>query len=282
VLREKDLKALVRRLKLDELFDSDVQESEPNLDKPILETQNYPDGWTSNQPYPIEWSDLVRLYALIRLRRATKVMEFGCGYSTAVLAHGLAKNEESYGQQVLRELRRTEPFRVNSVDAMPQYIQIARDRLRPDLTHRVEFHHSKVCMTEFAGRICTEYDSLPNVCPDFIYLDGPDQHEVEGNINGISTRHFDRWPLACDILKIEHFLLPGTLILVDGRTANARFLKTNLQREWRYEHDVDGDVHYFEMIEEPLGKWNRRQIEFCLGPDWRAKPLKPDYSKLVS
>ena len=63
-------------------------------------------------------------------------------------------------------------------------------------------------------------------------------------------------------------------MLTDGRTANARFLKANLQREWRYEHDEDGDVHYFEMIEEPLGKWNRRQIELCLGADWRAKPLR--------
>lgn len=88
--------------------------------------------------------------------------------------------------------------------------------------------------------------------------------------------------MSCDILKIEHFLLPGTLIVVDGRTANARFLKANLQREWRHEHDEEGDVHYFEMIEEPLGKWNRRQIEFCLGADWRSRPLRPDYSRLVS
>jgi hypothetical protein len=87
--------------------------------------------------------------------------------------------------------------------------------------------------------------------------------------------------MACDILKLEHFLLPGTLVLTDGRTANARFLKANLQREWRHEHDEEGDVHYFEMIEEPLGKWNRRQIEFCLGADWRAKPLRPDLAKVI-
>jgi hypothetical protein len=32
------------------------------------------------------------------------------------------------------------------------------------------------------------------------------------------------------------------------------------------------------MIEEPLGKWNRKQTEFCLGADWRAKQLAPDYN----
>ena len=136
-------------------------------------------------------------------------------------------------------------------------------------------------MTTFGDRIATEYEVLPNVCPDLIYLDGPSQSSAVGEVNGISTRHPDRLPMSCDILKIEHFLLPGTLIVVDGRTANARFLKANLQREWRHEHDEEGDVHYFEMIEEPLGKWNRRQIEFCLGADWRSRPLRPDYSRLI-
>jgi hypothetical protein len=47
-------------------------------------------------------------------------------------------------------------------------------------------------------------------------------------------------------------------------TANARFLKTNFQRDWAYHYDRDADVHYFEMQEEPLGKYNRRQIDYCL------------------
>ena len=137
-------------------------------------------------------------------------------------------------------------------------------------------------MTTFCDRICTDYVTLPNVCPDFIYLDGPSQSSALGDINGISTRHMDRLPMACDILKMEHFLLPGTLVLVDGRTANARFLLANLQREWRYEHDKAADVHYFEMIEDPLGKWNRLQVEYCLGEGWQSRPLKPDYAELMT
>ena len=165
---------------------------------------------------------------------------------------------------------------------MQHYLDMTKQRLPANLAQFVTFHHTTVAMTTFHDRIATHYESLPNICPDFIYLDGPSQDSAVGDVNGISTRHTDRLPMASDILKIEHFLLPGTLILVDGRTANARFLKANLQREWRYEHDVEGDVHYFEMIEEPLGRWNRRQIDFCLGEDWRAKPLQPDYSKLLN
>jgi hypothetical protein len=197
------------------------------------------------------------------------------------MAHALALNEQRDGAVVRETLRRTDPFRLQVVDDMQQYLDLTRSRLSQELKSRVSFHHSPVRMTTFDSRICTEYESLPNVCPDFIYLDGPSQDSAVGEVNGISTRHPDRLPMACDILKLEHFLLPGTLVLTDGRTANARFLKANLQREWRYEHDEDGDVHYFEMIEEPLGKWNRRQIELCLGTDWRAKPLRPDLSKVI-
>lgn len=78
----------------------------------------------------------------------------------------------------------------------------------------------------------------------------------------------DRLPMSVDILAFEHFLFPRTLIVVDGRTANARFLKTNLQRNWDYYHSEEYEQHFFELKEAPIGIYNKRQIEFCLGPDW--------------
>ena len=80
-------------------------------------------------------------------------------------------------------------------------------------------------MSKFNGRICTEYEFLPLINPDFIYLDGPNPFSVSGNISNFNTAHKDLMPMASDILKIEPFLLPGTIILIDGRTANANFLK---------------------------------------------------------
>ena len=68
--------------------------------------------------------------------------------------------------------------------------------------------------------------------------------------------------MSADILTFEHFLLPGTLIVIDGRTANARFLKTNLQRDWFYHYSEEYDQHFFELQEKPLGVYNQRQIEF--------------------
>ena len=219
-------------------------------------------------PFPPVWDDLVRLHRLVRTRRVTTVLEFGCGYSTVVLADALAKNEKECNSFVSANLRRGNAFEIYSVDDMDYFIKITRDRLTTDLEKRVFFEQSDVQMTTFSGRICTEYVKLPNIAPDFIYLDAPSQDSAKGQVSGISTRHADRLPMSCDLLKIEHFLLPGTFILVDGRTANARFLRSNFQRNWKYEFDVASCTHTFELCETPLGRYNKAQIEFCLGQEW--------------
>jgi hypothetical protein len=117
-------------------------------------------------------------------------------------------------------------------------------------------------MDTFNDRICTYFEHVPDICPDFIYLDGPDQYSPKGDVSGFSTRHPDRMPMVADILRIEHFLLPGTIIMVDGRTANARFMKKNFQLKWDYSHDVDLDIHTFLNVEDPLGTYNKKELEF--------------------
>ena len=73
--------------------------------------------------------------------------------------------------------------------------------------------------------IYTYYDNIPKYVPILKYLDGPDQFSPIGQIIAVNT-------LNADILAVEHFLLPGTLIVVDGGTENSRFLITNLQKNW--------------------------------------------------
>ena len=250
----------VKDHKLDVLLDSEVTP----VKKSIYESVD-PKVVAPKSP---EWDDLVRLHKIIRSRRVTTVLEFGCGYSTLIFADAIEKNRQDFGDFVTANLRRSNAFEVHSVDDMAKYIKIAKNRLPKNLKSSVKFTKADVLMTTFAGRICTEYSNLPNICPDFIYLDAPSQDSAKGEISGISTRHPDRLPMSCDLLKIEHFLLPGTIILVDGRTANARFLRTNLQRNWLYQHDVLNDAHVFELIEAPLGRYNKAQIEFCLGKNW--------------
>jgi hypothetical protein len=250
----------VKDHKLDLLLNSEIMP----VEKSIYESVD-PKVVAPKSP---EWDDLVRLHKIVRSRKVTTVLEFGCGYSTVIFADAIQKNQQEFGDFVSSNLRRSNPFEVHSVDDMAKYIKITKSRLPKNLKSCVKFTKSEVLMTTFAGRICTEYSNLPNISPDFIYLDAPSQDSANGEISGISTRHPDRLPMSCDLLKIEHFLLPGTIVLVDGRTANARVLRANFQRNWLYQHDVLNESHVFELVEAPLGRYNKAQIEFCLGKNW--------------
>lgn len=219
-------------------------------------------------PRPPVLDDLARLHQIIRSRRVTSILEFGVGFSTLVMADALKKNKDEYGDFVTKNLRLDDVFTLHTVDADSDFIERTKTFIPEDLKSDIEFNFSGVSMAVFNDRAVTMYDRLPNVSPDFIYLDAPDQFVPVGDVRGVSTRHSDRMPMSADILIFEHFLSPGTLILIDGRVANARFLKANFQRNWEYLDDVDGDVRTFELKERPLGKFNRAQIEFCLGSEW--------------
>jgi hypothetical protein len=215
-------------------------------------------------PYPVELDDLIRLHFLVTSRKVTTILEFGVGKSTKVFDHALSINESKYNSYVTNNLRRSNIFECHSVDTSRKWIKTTKKQFQ---TEHVRYHHAKCNVSTFNGRICTMYKKLPNICPDLIYLDAPDQYSPNGNVRGISTRHPDRLPMAGDLLAIEHFLLPGTLIVVDGRTANARFLKANFQRSWSYQYFKNFDQHFFELDESPLGVWNNRQINFTTVKD---------------
>jgi len=221
-----------------------------------------------DEAFTPELDDLSKLHWLVLSRHFTTILEFGLGKSTIIFNNALIKNRINGDEFVAKNLRRNNRYECHSIDNYERWIEEVKSK--NDL-ERVFYHKSNLVMGTFNGRACTYYDPLPNVCPDLIYLDGPDQFSPKGDIRGITTNHKDRMPMSADILVFEHFLTPGTLIVTDGRTANARFLKENLQRNWCYCHDAMADQHYFELLEEPLGIYNLRQIEFCLGDTYFAR-----------
>ena len=218
-------------------------------------------------PFPAELDDLSRLHFITRDRKVNTILEFGVGNSTIIFSHALSLNKNKYKDVVRKNFRKNNIFQIHSIDNYEKWIQLCKQKIN-NLNFDIEitnFHFSTLKMSEFCGRICTFYENLPNISPDLIYLDGPDQFSPIGDIRGISTKDPDRFPMAADILAFEHFLHPGTLIIVDGRTANARFLKNNFQRKWSYFYSENWDQHYFELTEDPLGKYNKSIIDFCLG-----------------
>ena len=210
-----------------------------------------------NIPFPPVVEDLARLHRLIRKRKAFTVLEFGSGLSTVVMADALSKNKADYlALQEKPELRNRFMFQIFSVESDKKWIDYSQSNFPKHLLEHVNYHYSEVKIDTFNGRICHFYDNLPDIVPDFIYLDGPNPKDVKGNVNGMTFQCDERTVMAADLLLMESILLPGTFILIDGRTNNARFLKNNLQRNFEMSWDKDGDVTSFELKEERLGKYN--------------------------
>ena len=219
----------------------------------------------NKEPYSPEFDDLIRLHFLIKNRKATTILEYGVGYSSVVMADAILQNSLD---RTFPNLRCSNLFELHSIDTSEEYINVTKKLIPKQLSSVINLHFSDITMSEFNGRICTLFDNHPNLSPDIIYVDGPDQFSPIGDIRGISTRHSDRMPMVADILSMEHFLCPGTLIIFDGRTANARFVKTNLQRNWSYLYVEEFDQHFFELLEPPLGEHNKKKINYCLGKNY--------------
>ncbi|WP_045860443.1 hypothetical protein [Teredinibacter purpureus] len=206
---------------------------------------------------PPETDDLVRLHKLIRQRKCFTVLEFGIGYSTVIIADALEKNEREWEKLPNRpSVRNRFMFQLFSVDASAQWIATTQRKLPTHLSPRIHLQHSGVEIGTFNGQMCHYYTHLPNIVADFIYLDGPDPKDVKGTLNGLSFQCDERTVMAADLLLMEPTLLPGTLILVDGRTNNARFLARNFSRDYATHWSPEQDITTFELNEERLGKYN--------------------------
>ena len=210
-----------------------------------------------NIPAPPESTDLVRLHQLIRKRKSFTILEFGLGYSTLIMADALAKNERDWNNLERKpELRNRYLFQLFSVDTSTEWIDVVKTKMPDDLRNRVHFQLSGVKIGTFQSQICHYYRELPDIVPDFIYLDGPAPKDVEGSINGLSFQCDERTVMSGDLLLMEPIFLPGTFIIVDGRTNNARFLERNFSRNYSVRWSKEEDVTTFELMEDRLGPHN--------------------------
>ena len=229
---------------------------EIKLDKLLNSEKN------DKKTFPPNLLDLYRIHRFVIKNKRICALEYGTGWSSIIIQHALNINKLRF--KLPKGLRFKNPFSLTILDDDKKYLNISRKRFLNFFGKniRTKFSYSKTRMVEYKKKYGTEYTNHPVLNPDFIYLDGPSQHLVRGKINNFTTNHQDLMPMSIDILKYEHFLTPGTIILIDGRTANARFLKLNLQRNWLYKHDVKNDQSIFYLQEKPLGQFNKLQLNF--------------------
>jgi len=223
---------------------------------------------TINEPINPELNDLYNLYQYILMNKRTTILEFGSGWSTLIFSLALSELKNKFSNEI-KSLRRNNPFELFVIESEKKYLNITKNRIKKFNQYlkiknpiRINYYLSDVEMTTFNNRICTQYKKLPLCNPDFIYLDGPAQFIVKKSINGITTMHEDMMPMVCDILKLEYFFTPGTIIVCDGRAANAKFLKDHFKRSWKYIDDKKNDQHIFCLVDPSLGKYNNLQLKF--------------------
>jgi hypothetical protein len=214
-------------------------------------------------PFPPDLDDLARIHKLVRTRKSFTILEFGLGLSSIVMADALMKNKTEFDNLKSKpELRNNFMFQLFCVDSDLKWINHRKENFPEKLKKHIHFHHSTISIGTFNDRICHYYDNLPDIVPDFIYLDGPSPKDVKGNLNGLTFQCDERTVMSGDILRMEPVLLPETLILVDGRTNNARFLKNNFQRNFEMNWDKKADITTFLLKEERLGKYNILGFDF--------------------
>ena len=212
-------------------------------------------------PYKPNIKDLVRLHFFIKMRNVTTILELGVGYSTLIMADALNLNKNKINKSIISKIRRGNLIELHTVDTDRKYISLTKKKNKYNKI--IKFNYSMAILEKFNHRPCAKFKNLPNITPDFIYIDGPCYMHVKGTINGINMRHKDRTLISTDLLCIEHLLVPGTTIIWDGQKNNVNFFKKNTIRNWNtYE---DRDVFIAELNENSLVVYNDSHLKLLNG-----------------
>jgi hypothetical protein len=201
---------------------------------------------------------------LVREKAVVSILEFGSGWSTLALSIALQENLIDFGEAHLRSIRHPNPFQLLTLDASEKWQGIALARLTKDERLLVSPKVVTPTLSQFDGVLCHFNDYVPNFTPDLIYLDGPDHDQVTGEESGFKYDERFTPPMSGDLLKIEPYLWPETIIVADGRTSNVRFLESRFKRNWQVMHDPFGDRSLFRINEPAFGIISEEHINFRL------------------
>jgi hypothetical protein len=222
------------------------------------------DSNSETPAYRPEVNDLYFLYCLVREKAVVSILEFGSGWSTLALSIALQENLIDFGEAHLRSIRHPNPFQLLTLDASEKWQGIALARLTKDERLLVSPKVVTPTLSQFDGVLCHFNDYVPNFTPDLIYLDGPDHDQVTGVESGFKYDERFTPPMSGDLLKIEPYLWPETIIVADGRTSNVRFLESRFKRNWQVMHDPFGDRSLFRINEPAFGIISEEHINFRL------------------
>lgn len=155
------------------------------------------------QGIKVQYADWWFMYNFIKKRKPALVFEFGSGITSFMIAQAMKENGTGHCYSFESE----EYWAKENSNFMPR-----------ELRKYCEIRHSPVAVTERDGIPVFKYTGVPELKPDFVYLDGPALNErVKSTVN----------PLDLDF----------SYMIVDGRGDNVEFLKERL-KGYKFRHSV--------------------------------------------
>ena len=194
-------------------------------------------------------NDLSRLLKICEVAKPSKIIEYGCGYSSYVFYHYLKNKEECNNSKKYLQI----------IEVHQKYLDLASNRFK-ESNGAVEVIKD-VCQVKgdlYRNDGSHLYLAKYRFSTDIIYLDSPDPEDIFGT-NFLPENQ--RIPISSDILFIESWLIPGTIIVIDGRMANVEYLKRNLKRNWRWGINHYNDCSIGILVDDPLGKKNIQSLK---------------------
>ena len=194
----------------------------------ILKKKNLIQYFSSGEKTEIqpEYLDLKNLHESILIRKPQVVLEFGVGFSTIAMLLALHENSK-IGKN----------GKLYVVDPEKKWIQNTQKKIPDFLKKYVVFNYSLAKVKIFNGQLVSFFDTLPDISPNMILLDGPNPQSVKGSINGLKFSS-GRPIVAADILLYESSSPTDLYIIVDGRNRNANFLLKNLKLNYKFSRNV--------------------------------------------
>lgn len=195
--------------------------------------------------------DMYHLHRIVRERRPKHVLEFGVGFSTLVIADALHRNYQE-DQESATDGTPPVPGKVWTLDASAKWIANVKQKLPRYLKMYADIRQSdaEICLVD--NEICCMYKNLPNIIPDFVYLDAPSSEDIKGKINGLDFSleiEGVRKAISADILFYESSLRSGFFLLIDGRYTNMHFLQRHLKRNYKVHLNRALKFSTFELME---------------------------------
>lgn len=171
----------------------------------------------------VSWSDYWLLHRYVIQRRPARVLEFGSGKTTLVIAHALAYVHQLNPGRA--------PGHLFSMEDGLQFHQNIRDIFPDVLRPYVTLLHSPTRASCWRGEIrgC-RYDELPSGPFDFVFVDGPDTGESQPPKGSMTEVSLDLlyllerdWTVQCDVvvdyrypsLEVYQSVLPWRAVRFD-------------------------------------------------------------------